>query len=265
MSMKSVAVASPKGGNGKSAVSMNLGRKSVQSNERTLLVDFDKQGSLSKAYPRTADPSKRYITTLDLFGSLDDLEGAELEYLEPGLAIIRVEPKDFDALRKLELMPDELTKRPARILRQFADQFDVGVYDTPGSIGQFLQAALTAADAVVCPLKVGLYDTDALAQLWKFMALIRTRGFNPKLRLLGMIPSLVDTRDKMELDALQKLREHPQFGPMIWPFMLAHRVPVSRAINMRRAVWEGAKTKSHKDAAEHWTGACERVLASLEG
>jgi chromosome partitioning protein len=265
MSMKSVAVVSPKGGNGKTAVSDNLVRKSVESNERTLAVDFDKQGSLSKAHPRTADPSKRYITLLDLFGTLDDLEGAELEYLKPGLAIIRVEPKDFDALLKLEGMSDEMAKRPARILREFADQFDVGVYDTPGSINQFLKAAMTAASAVVCPLKIGLYDTDALAQLWKFMALIRTRGFNPKLRLLGMIPSLVDTRDKLELDALQKLREHPQFGPTIWPFMLAHRVPVSRAINMRRAVWEGAKSKSHKDAAEHWTGACERVLASLEG
>ncbi len=265
MSMKAAAVASPKGGNGKTAFSANLGRKSVEAKKRTLLVDFDKQGSLSKAHPRTADPSKRYITTLDLFGSVDELAGAELEYLEPGLAIIRVDPDHFDALLKLEGMPDEFTKRPARILRQFADQFDVGVYDTPGSIGQFLKAALTAADAVVCPLKVGLYDTDGLAQLWRFMAQIRTRGFNPKLRLLGMIPSLVDTRDKMELDALQQLRGHSQFGPAIWPYMLAHRVPVSRAINTRRAVWHDAKTKSHKEAAVQWTNACGHVLTSLEG
>lgn len=265
MSMKAVAVANPKGGIAKSAVSVNLGHESIEQANRTLLVDFDKQGSLSLAFPRTADPTKRYIKTVDLFGTPDGLVGAELEYVTPTVAIIRAEKEDFEALRALERAPDDFAKRPARVLRELTDKFDVGVFDTPGVIGVPLLAALTAADAVVCPLALGLFETDGLAQLWQIIRQVKSGGFNPKLRMIGMLPSRVNTRDKMAMAELESLRKHPQLGPIILPFMLAERVPVARAINMRKPVWQGAKTASHKAAGQEWKHACSHVLTSLEG
>ena len=77
--------------------------------------------------------------------------------------------------------------------------------------------------------------------------------------MIGMMPSRVYTRDKMAMAELESLRKHPQ------PFMLAERVPVARAINMRKPVWQGAKTASHKAAGQEWKHACSHVLTSLEG
>jgi chromosome partitioning protein len=150
-----------------------------------------------------------------------------------------------------------------RFLRQFNSQFDVGIIDTPGVIGMQLKAALTAADAVVCPLTLGLYDTAGLAQLWQFIKMVKTGGYNPKLRMIGMLPSRVNTRDKIVMAELDALRKHPTFGPAILPFTLAERVPVARAINLRLPVWRGAKTASHKAAGQEWKAACGHVLTSL--
>ena len=262
MAMKIVAVANPKGGIGKSAVSVNIAHESAEQELPTIRVDFDKQGSFSLAHPHGPDydPAKRYFKASDLFYGPEHSAGAELEFIAPGQAIIRA---DYDGLYKLESAPDEYAKRPARFLRQFSGQFKVGVIDTPGVIGMLLKAGLTAADAVVCPLTLGLYDTAGLAQLWQIIKAIKTGGYNPKLRMIGMLPSRVNTRDKMVMAELEALRKHPTFGPAILPFMLAERVPVARAINLRLPVWRGAKTVSHKAAGQEWKAACGHVLTSL--
>lgn len=262
MTMKIGAVANPKGGIGKSAVSVNISHAAAEQSLQTLRIDFDKQGSLSLAHPHGPDydPAKRYIKASDLFYDPEQSAGAELEYLAPGQAIIRA---DYEGLYKLESAPDEFAKRPARFLRQFRNDFDIGVIDTPGVIGMLLKAGLTAADAVVCPLTLGLYDTAGLAQLWQIIKTIKTGGYNPKLRMIGMLPSRVNTRDKMVMAELAALRKHPTFGPSILPFMLAERVPVARAINLRLPVWRGAKSVSHKAAGQEWKAACSHVITSL--
>ncbi len=262
MKMKILAVANPKGGIGKTAFSVNTVHAAVEHDSPTLRIDFDKQGSFSLAHPHGPDynPTKRYLMASDLFYAPEKSADAELEYLAPGQAIIRA---DYDELLKLEKAPDDFAKHPARYLRQFSDRFEVAVIDTPGTINMLLKAALTCADAVVSPLTLGLYDTAGLAQLWQIIRDVKSGGFNPKLRMIGMLPSKVDTRDKMAMAELDALRKHPKFGPAILPFMLAQKVPVARAINLRKPVWKGAKSKSHREAGEQWKQACDHVLTSL--
>jgi len=109
-------------------------------------------------------------------------------------------------------------------------------------------AALAAADAVVCPFGVGLYEGKALADLWEYLKGIKANGYNPKLRLMGLLPSRVHTTSKEEMEALAALRA--QFGNAILPLMLGERASVKQAISKRKPVWKGTKGAGHMKAGK---------------
>src|SRR5690606_36826096 len=107
-------------------------------------------------------------------------------------------------------------KRPRHNLTRFTGQFDLCLIDTPGVIGfnpPMTVGALVAADAVVCPFSVGLYEGKGLADLWEYLKSIKTAAYNPRLRLMGLLPSKVNTKSKEEREALDEVRA--QHGGLI--------------------------------------------------
>jgi len=114
---------------------------------------------------------------------------------------------------------------------------------------------------VVCPFAVGLYEADALKELWGYLKTIKTAAYNPKLRLMGLLPSKVNTKSKEEREALQGLRD--QLGSVILPLVLAERVAVKQATMKRRPVWKSTRGAGHAKAAAEWREACNYILGNL--
>jgi chromosome partitioning protein len=252
--MKTLAVANQKGGVGKSTLTVHLAYAAAEAGLRVLLVDMDKQGSLSISFPPTNGAASGLMAS-----SLYDAApiSAAPEYIRDNVAIIRADER----LALLDGAEDKYIKLPGIHLRKFADQFDVCLIDTPGLIGMKLYAALAAADAVICPVSVGLFESAGLAELWKFIKAVKTKGYNPRLRLMGMIPSKVNTKSPEEREGLVALRA--QFGAAIFPEMLAERAAVKQAISRRRPVWVGTKGAGHLVAAKEWKAACKSILVNL--
>jgi chromosome partitioning protein len=252
--MKTLAVANQKGGVGKSTLTVHLAYAAAEAGLRVLLVDMDKQGSLSLSFPALngAVPGLQASSLYDT-----EPNGTAPEYIGEHVAIIRADER----LALLDGAEDNFIKRPAQHLRRFADDFDLCLIDTPGLIGMKLYAALAAADAVICPVSVGLFESAGLAELWKFIKAVKTKGYNPRLRLMGMIPSKVNTRSPEEREGLLALRA--QFGPAILPEMLAERAAVKQAISRRRPVWVNTKGAGHLTAAKEWKAACKSILVNL--
>ena len=67
---------------------------------------------------------------------------------------------------------------PGPALRQFAGDFDLCLLDTPPLLGVRLMASLAAADYVVTPVSVGLYELAGVADLLQTIHIVRTQGFN---------------------------------------------------------------------------------------
>ena len=255
--MKILAVANQKGGVGKSTVAVHNAYAGRDNGLRVLLVDLDRQGSLSTSFPPTGLHEGEASTSSALFA-----DGGAIvpEVLEDGLAILRAD----DALSMLSGASRDGIKRPARHLRALASQYDLCVIDTPGVLGfnpPMTIGALVAADAVVCPFGVGLYEGKALADLWEYLKGIKTQGFNPRLRLMGLLPSRVHTTSKEEMDALAALRE--QFSGAILPLMLGERASVKQAISKRKPVWRGTRGAGHMKAAQEWRAATNYMLSNL--
>lgn len=252
--MKILAIANQKGGIGKSTLAAHLAYAAREAALRVLLVDLDKQGSLSLSFPAVTSTGHVLLAS-----GLFEAEASDVlpEPLDDGLAIIRADER----LALLDGAGVDYIRRPATHLRQLGQRFDLCLIDTPGLIGVKLFAALTAADAVICPVSVGLFESAGLAELWKFIQAVRTKGFNPRLRLMGMIPSKINTRSPEERAGLAALRA--RFGDAILPELLAERAAVKQAVSRRRPVWLGTRGAGHLRAALEWKAACLSILRNL--
>lgn len=257
--MRTLAVANQKGGVGKSTLTAHLAYAALEAGLRVLLVDLDKQGSLSLSFQPSGDQAAGLVAS-QLFGG--EAPTLEPEVLSDRLAIIRAD----DTLALLNGGVAAAERRPAQYLKQFAASYDLCLIDTPGAIGfnpPMTVAALIAADAVVCPFSVGLYESKGLADLWAYLKGIKSATYNPRLRLMGLLPSKINTKSREEREALQELRQ--KFGAVILPGMLAERTAVKQSIMRRRPVWRHTKGAGHLAAAKEWRDVCNHILGNLGG
>jgi len=78
--------------------------------------------------------------------------------------------------------------------------------------------ALVASDSVIIPVQTQYYALKGFSALVGSHHQIRTRGLNPDLRILGLLPTFFDSRTLLGRDMLEELRgmgEHHIFESMI--------------------------------------------------
>ena len=252
--MKTLAVANQKGGVGKSTLTVHLAYAAEEAGLRVLLVDMDKQGSLSLTFA-AAKGAAPGLTASRLF---DAEPGAELpQVIGERISLIRAD----DRLLTIDKAENQVIRRPAVALQRFAGDFDLCLIDTPPLIGIRLMASLAAADFVVTPVSVGLYELAGVADLMQSIHVVRTQGFNARLKHIGILPMKTNNRSTEEREGLVELRE--RYGAAILPEVLPERSPVRKAIAKRRPVWASTKGEGHLKAAKEWRAACESILGRM--
>ncbi|WP_107331533.1 ParA family protein [Metapseudomonas otitidis] len=257
---KIFVIANQKGGVGKTAVTVGVTFRAKDHKLRVLIVDFDRQGSASGVFETKNDESAAVASfSHELFG--EDPEAVIVpEDLGGGLHILRADP----TLSTLTAENIDFIRRPAHHLRKLAKGYDVVIVDTPGILGDnppMTLAALIAADAVVCPFSVGRFELDALPDLLEYIVGIKKNGFNPRLRLMGLLPSKINTKSANERQAVDEVRE--VYGDAVLPCELAERSAVKQAIYHRKPVWRGTRGEGHRKAAQEWMAVTDFLLKDL--
>lgn len=252
--MKVLAIANQKGGVGKSTLAVHLAYAGIDAGMRVLLVDMDKQGSLSLSFPSPADAAPGLLAS-KLYGA--DVIDERPQQLNDKLSIIRAD----NALLAIDKAENQVIRQPGQALRRFAADFDLCVIDTPPLLGIRLMASLAAADYVLTPVSIGLYELAGVADLMQTIHVVRTQGFNPRLKHVGILPMKVNSRSTEAKNALTMLRD--QYGPIILAQALAERAAVRKAIAQRRPVWTHTSGEGHLKAAGEWRAACATILDRL--
>jgi chromosome partitioning protein len=195
-----IAVASQKGGVGKTTISLNLGLALARAGNRTLILELDAQGSLGLSLG-LSDRAKPGIAEL-LTGS-EPLEALLLRTRDPQLQVLTVGRVDPTTVSGFE---DALTRAPVLpgLFSRLTPEFDLVVIDCPAGLGKVTTRALEAATHVLSPLQAEPLALRSIGQLLALVDRIRAEK-NPRLSLLGVVLSMFDRQTPASLDVAETL------------------------------------------------------------
>lgn len=190
-----IAVVNQKGGTGKTTTRENLGIGLANEGKKVLLVDTDPQGSLTIALgnPR---PDDLPVTLTDLMAKImQDQPPLPKEGIlshEEGVDLV---PANI-TLSGLEVSLVNAMSRET-ILKQYLEtvkgQYDYILLDCMPSLGMLTVNALAASDQVLIPVQANYLSAKGLEQLLQTVNKVK-RQINPKLRIEGILLTMVDSR-----------------------------------------------------------------------
>ena len=203
-----IAVVNQKGGTAKTTTVENLGIGLAREGKKVLLVDTDPQGSLtiSLGYPR---PDELEVTLFDLLNKTineDSVTAGEgILHQAEGIDLI---PANI-SLAGLEVALVNTMNRE-RILKQFLEsvkaKYDYVLLDCMPSLGMLTVNALAAADAALVPVQANYLSAKGLEQLLQTINKVK-RQINPKLRIEGILLTMVDGRTNYGRESSSLIRD----------------------------------------------------------
>jgi chromosome partitioning protein len=185
--MNSIAIASSKGGTGKTTVALNLAVALAEKGHATLLVDVDSQGAVGLSLARS---DTEWAGLAELM-----MEDAELD---PLIVQTRLQPFHLLARGRVGAADAPLFEQSLvdssvleKVFEAVRDRFDYVIVDTPSGVGPGTRAALRACDYVLIPVQAEHIALRSLSQILSVVEHVQSHE-NHKLRLLGLLPTMVD-------------------------------------------------------------------------
>ncbi|MGI4876763.1 MAG: ParA family protein [Janthinobacterium lividum] len=217
-----IAIANQKGGVGKTTTAINLATALAAAGKSVLLLDMDAQGNASTGLG--IDRRARDCSIYNVILGEASIAEATLPTAVPGLSIV----PSTSALAGAEVELVGLDRRNRRLADAIdaAPAYDFILTDCPPSLGLLTLNALTAAEAVLVPLQCEFFALEGLSQLLDTIERVRS-GLNPALRLLGIVLTMADRRNRLSEQVVADVRA--VMGAQVFETTIPRNVRLSEA------------------------------------
>lgn len=196
--MKSLCIASAKGGVGKTTVSLNLAFAMAKRGARVLLADLDPQGAVAHSLGRReVEPGLAGFLAQGL-----SLEGLLLKTRLEGFSLLPMGDLAVEDTPGLSAMLADGAPL-GRLLREAKDDVDLLLLDTPCGFGGITRGALSVSDHVLLPVQAEPLSLRTLDQTLEAIAGLRGQGLS--VELLGVVITMLQQRDPDSLAIAEEL------------------------------------------------------------
>jgi chromosome partitioning protein len=242
---RTIAVTNQKGGVAKTTTVASLGAALAERGERVVLVDLDPQACLT--FSLGIDPEEVELSVNEaLLGKADlvdtviplgerlDLVPSTIELAGAEAALLTRTGRELAVRNLLDGLHDDVDEPYGWVL-----------LDCPPTLGVLTVNALTAAREVMVPLQCETLSHRGVGQLLDTVHDVR-RLLNPRLRLLGVLPTLFDARTNHARAVLADISD--RYGlPVLQP-AIPKSVRFAEAPAVGRTVLETARSSRGAEA-----------------
>lgn len=220
---KIISIANQKGGVAKTTTAVNLSTALAMAGVKALVIDLDPQGNASTGFG--IDIPNRDITIYDVIIGREKINRSIKDTKINGLKIIT---SDINlSAAEIELLNiNKKEKILLKYLEEINQQFDYVIIDCPPSLGQLTINALTCSNAILIPMQCEFYALEGISHLLKSIDLVQ-RNLNDKLKILGVLLTMHDKRNKITIDVEKDVREC--LDELVFTTVIPRNVRISEA------------------------------------
>lgn len=197
--MKVIAIASQKGGTGKTTTAAAISCWATEHGIKTLAIDLDPQGSLTHIFQGDGNALGAYelmkgVPAEDVFQSCEgmpDLVSASLQLAGADAEFSAKPGRDFFLKKALE---------------PIGKRWELAVIDTPPQLGTLLVNALTASNEVIIPVQADTFAAQAIYQLLDTINQVQ-QYCNQGLTVSGVLLTRYSGRTVLSRDLREDLAE----------------------------------------------------------
>lgn len=214
-----IAMCNQKGGVGKTTTTINLAASLAEYGRKVLIVDFDPQGAASAGLGINGHELDETIYTLMLNPKMD-IKSVICKTAVENLDLI---PANIDLSAAEVQLVNEVARENVlnRVLYPILDEYDVIFVDCQPSLGLLTVNALTAAHGVIIPMEAEFFALRGVALLVETVEKVHDR-LNPKLKIDGILSTMVDKRTLHSREVLERLDE--AFGETVFKTQIGRTV-----------------------------------------
>jgi len=198
-----IAIASQKGGTGKTTTSISLAAGVARKGKKVLLVDMDSQANASKVllpgYQQVKADQTVHATVIDR---------NPLPIHQTSIPNLDIVPAHILLSNTDIVLTTAIDHREARLrvaLDAVRDKYDYVFIDCPPALSWLTINAFTAADQVIVVVSPGYFELDSIVQITKTVKEVQ-EVFNSNLRIRGFLFAQSEPTNNTKL-SLQILRQ----------------------------------------------------------